>query len=142
MPGFTPSPKRFRVWCSDEGHPDGRMFLPEDAPSFFLNMSGDLIKSGKRDGWDTLPLVRARIGHSGIRIMQSTGLKDLEGAEVFEGDVLAFDVLGQEVRGYVQWSDTCALWQVIERIVGHELWRVALRGRVVGNVFENPDLIQ
>ncbi len=79
-----------------------------------------------------------------VELMQFTGFKDINGKEIFEGDILrsrwtvdgsdeeGFDYYFCELngqrwlhkKGYTDWSD----------ILGHE--------EVIGNIYENPELLE
>ena len=71
--------------------------------------------------------------------MQSTGLTDKTGREIFEGDIL--DPCDGEDCTSVCWNATLAQWYVDYE---GQLWEqldVAYHGIVVGNIYENPELL-
>lgn len=87
-------------------------------------------------------------------LMQSTGLFDKNGVEIFEGDVVRYtwdtpsDVnateKGNKVRiSKVFWSDWRASWAVGKKFCNTDLFRYARNGKtveIIGNIYENPDL--
>ena len=86
--------------------------------------------------------------HSSLILMQYTGLKDKNGKEIFEGDILEFKIYdfnlnrnGWTVRGQVKFA--CGQF-VAFNIEG--LCEVLAHGtshmEVIGNIHENPELLE
>ena len=80
-----------------------------------------------------------------IELMQSTGLVDENGEEIFEGDVLlTYD--GELAKVY--WDDVLAGWFVDFIYKTAELSEVAdLQSsrsicKIIGNIYENPELLE
>lgn len=76
---------------------------------------------------------------SPIVLMQYTGLKDKNGTEIYEGDVLA-------AQGQVIWNDEEHQWSAIDlnwndRREWHELEYLTSPFEVIGNIYENPELV-
>ena len=83
-------------------------------------------------------------------ICQCTGLKDEDGKKIFEGDIVGYiDCTSTEngysehyCRGRVAWGEETASFQVTERLSA-ESYEVLDRGcNVLGNIFDNPDLME
>ena len=80
-----------------------------------------------------------------IELMQSTGLKDKNGKEIFEGDVV--DYKGR--KAIIKWHGSYAsfiyrfLDELQERVSEwHPLYLAYLKCEVIGNIYENPELLE
>ena len=96
------------------------------------------------------------INHDDLEIMQYTGLKDKNGKEIYEGDILqfsdkwewyryqySFSKTREEIEqlpygcGVVTWNDRDGAW---EHIGGTSDLHQYLE--IIGNIYENPELIE
>lgn len=89
-----------------------------------------------------------------IELMQSTGLKDKNGVEIFEGDI----IVGQqhlttdlstpfEIKGLVKYSERNTMFYLDEKSVGHDKFMHSLGSsiyqyEIIGNIYENPELLE
>ena len=76
-------------------------------------------------------------------IMQSTGIKDKNGKEVFEGDIvkMAKDVYSEPTY-YEVVRHHGGAYRLESKQHGCELWLRHTDCEVVGNVYENPELLE
>jgi uncharacterized phage protein (TIGR01671 family) len=81
---------------------------------------------------------------NGVVLMQYTGLRDKNGREIYEGDILRVD--WNDARylvhniGPVIWDDDNACWQLGEGGSPKSDSRQCME--VIGNIYENPELLQ
>ena len=78
-----------------------------------------------------------------IKLMQSTGLKDKNGKEIFEGDIV--DYKGR--KALVSWHGSYAsfIYRFVDELQKRNaewnpLYLAYIRCEVIGNIYENPEL--
>lgn len=81
-------------------------------------------------------------GADEIELMQSTGLKDKNGQEIFEGDVLGTkDGL---LNGIIEYREDLGMFvnSLIRYNNFERLCNVASDREILGNIYENPELLE
>lgn len=84
-----------------------------------------------------------------FELMQSTGLKDKNGVEIYEGDIVKVtnhpfqkkeDSAGIEIDGdyLIGWSDHNLTWLAGDLL----LYQLKPYIEVIGNIYENPELLE
>lgn len=84
-----------------------------------------------------------------VILMQSTGLKDKNGVEIYEGDIVKVtnhpfqkkeDSAGIEIDGdyLIGWSDHNLTWLAGDLL----LYQLKPYIEVIGNIYENPELLE
>ena len=141
---------KFRAWVKPgvlSNHPDG---VVADAKPDFLGMEC-LVK---RDDLKGKKCFTEIFDFEDIEFMQSTGLKDKNGVEIFDDDI----VVGQqhlttdlstpfEIKGLVKYSERNTMFYLDEKSVGHDKFMHSLGSsiyqyEVIGNIYENPELLE
>ena len=89
---------------------------------------------------DTCPICHYPIGKQSLQFLnkikykdQFTGLKDKNGKEIYEGDIVKSGILTGEVyQQYGYWTATS---------IGQSLWSQKSI-EIIGNIYENPELLK
>ncbi|HEM6286412.1 TPA: hypothetical protein U2C81_002329, partial [Streptococcus suis] len=114
---------KFRVWFSSEMYDKPVVYHGE----FYLDWRD--FEDGRT--------------YDGAVLMQSTGLFDVNGKEIFEGDVvkLKYTVLS-DYEFFKVTRFRGGSWRIDNRQRGSELWLRNEDCEVIGNIYENPELVE
>ncbi len=74
-----------------------------------------------------------------IELMQFTSLKDKNGKEIYEGDILDVDMFGYTIKSEVEWCPG-GFWG-IEHSDSKRTIPVR-KSEIIGNIYENPELLK
>ena len=116
---------------------------------------GDLVldlRSGKIYAGD-IGLVESTIDVTDqIELMQSTGMKDKNGVEIFEGDVVQAEqylttTIPVRINGIVKYSNRYTMFYLDNGSERHDLYMQSLGGsiynfEIIGNIYENSELLE
>lgn len=73
-----------------------------------------------------------------VEIMQSTGLKDNDGIEFYEKDIVRN--IDSEELGVVEYDE--GQFRVSYNGVSEQLWEIDKDLQIIGNIYENPELLE
>lgn len=77
-----------------------------------------------------------RLNINRYELVQYTSLKDKHGKEIYEGDIIKY-LNGQNM--FVQWNEEEAMFCID---IGYWFYRCAKHSEVIGNIHENPELLE
>ena len=129
---------KFRAW-------DKR--FSEFVEDFFVSEDGKIYKKSTNTGYG---IAISRETSDKVILMQSTGLKDKNGKEIFEGDIITngpdvmcmkrHNTLGfyVEKKGKVEFIADCAILEEFEE----DAKEIADSLEIIGNIYENPELLE
>ena len=127
---------KYRAWDSVE-----KKFVEH----FFITDNG-LICNMEKPTSDSKLLIP--IEKSELILMQSTGLKDKNGKEIFEGDILACETDDEVINVNVFWDEEHALFMFKSKKYNErELLAELVEDNtypfeIIGNIYENPELLE
>lgn len=95
-------------------------------------------KEGKR----MIPSCSSMLNNGFFNLMQYTGLKDKNGKEIYEGDIICqFKGSEYETHYIVRWRDDHAgFWLYFKNEPHLDLNHYREKLEVIGNIYENPEL--
>ena len=102
-----------------------------------------------RNGYTSVPLkFEDKRNGEDVILMQSTGLVDKNGKEIFEGDILAFETDDEVINVKIFWDEKHALFMFGSEKYNEEEPLAELVEantypfEIIGNVYENPELLE
>ena len=130
---------KFRIYFEDE-----EPFMSEPITLEDL-LHEDWIEFQNEDNTLSLPLKDFRFFYErnkNYKIMQYTGLKDKNGVEIYEGDIVKIKCYDKNFIGKVVFNTAHLEYQLIDKDNFYsEIWD-KLEPEVIGNIYDNPELLE
>lgn len=125
-------------------------FRAYDNSSLTRMYQPDEVMVGNGDIWiiDEDSVAGEWIVNNDIHLMQSTGLLDKNGKEIFEGDILAFETNDEVINVKIFWDEKHALFMFRSEKYNEEEPLAELVEantypfEIIGNIYENPELLE
>ena len=132
---------KFRAW-------DGNFMRYSD------DGGGDYETEWYGTPWNFLSGAIQKLSEDGWNLMQYTGLEDKNRQEIYEGDILCGHLYGEDKTEVVEWDASyegdshpySGFLVMLDSLFDDDLSnpdpRPIIDGEVIGNIYENPDLIK
>jgi uncharacterized phage protein (TIGR01671 family) len=129
---------KFRVW-----HPEWKVIFPVISVCFPFQSDKHKFDStiGYIQAIDEEGCVAEIDWSENPVLMQYTGLKDKNGREIYEGDIIILFNDTDEKFG-VYWSEDDAQYELDSNGSGLGDWFNKKDRKIIGNIFENPNLLK
>jgi len=98
-----------------------------------IGMFGELVVTSFHDS------AYSDSGCPNLTLMQSIGIKDKSGVEIYEGDIYKQLWRDEEIIGQIVYGDMARFW--IEMSAAVSVGEIKINGEVIGNIHENANLI-
>ncbi len=113
-----------------------RAYSPSEDKMYYFDLS-TYMKVNEAEQEDLCSSEAAMNG-----LMQFTGLKDKNGKEIYEGDILKESEHGIfEVVWDLKWAKFKLDHTRVGSTIQYPEWNRGIRMEIIGNIYENPDLL-
>ena len=124
---------KFRVWIKDEK----RYYDESDEESYMIVPNGNVTYTSEAYEEDGVWFNDTTSATNDVIVEQYTGLKDKNGTEIYEGDILESTWNGN--KAVVVWNNVEGEWEHYADFNTHSKYSGSV---VIGNIHENPELLE
>ena len=123
---------KFRVWIKDEE----RYYDESDEESYMIVPNGNVTYTSESYEEDGVWFNDTTSATNDVVVEQYTGLKDRNGKEIYEGDIIESTWNGDKAE--VVWNDVEGEWEHYADFNTHSKYSGSV---VIGNIHESPELL-
>ena len=119
---------KFRAWLRYEKEMSEVLVLDNQEEKVFV------VRKDGAAGWRMF---------AEVELVQYTGLKDKNGIEIYEGDILFHPLQGKR-KVFYPYSETVASYGLrnVDNGMGSTLQNAHRVWEIIGNIYENPELVK
>ena len=121
---------KFRAWNSYRKIMSDYVSAIQNGDTQGTPSSVNVIVNRKNETWD--------IENDDVERLQFTGLKDVKGKDIYEGDILE----NRKYRSIVKFASGKFIADVVGTINRFDLIGETHGSKAIGNVYENPELLK
>lgn len=127
---------KFRAWAEDWNTHKYQMFYDVQCAYDTVSNKGNVMP---HDQWTNFSEL---LDEKGTTVMQFTGLLDRNGKEIYEGDILSYEFKNPKAN-YIQemeWEE--AITECCQSSANGYVSKNVENARIIGNLYENPELLK
>lgn len=134
---------KFRAWLKPRWEDD------KDANKMYYNIQNSYDTLGDVKPYDPMNEFSSWFDDDVAIVEQYTGLKDKNGKEIYEGDILKENIevgdddIDGEYRYQVVWDEETLCWSLSPNYgaIHKDLWETNQSREIIGNIHETPELL-
>lgn len=134
---------KFRAWLKPRWEDD------EEANKMYYDIQNSYDTLGNVKPYDPMNSFDQWLDDEVAIVEQYTGLKDRNGKEIYEGDIVREDIevgdddIDGEYIYQVVWDEETLCWSLSPNYwaIHNDLWELNSSCRVIGNIHQNPELV-
>jgi len=121
---------KFRVW-----NKENKKMINLNKTPFAITYNGNLLICENQISGDFV-----YVDNKDYEVMFYSGLKDKNGKEIYEGDIVKINIDGMEEIGLIVFSNSCFMVKVFK--LGYNSGFFSRNTEVIGNRYEHPELLK
>lgn len=132
---------KFRAWNRIESRMETVNFIKWNKAQY-AQISTRFYDKQKGKNIDDWHVYGHEDGGDNVILMQYTGLKDKNGKEIYEGDIVVGYFNCKKIIGWIFYGSDATFFIQREGLYGIGLNNVEDWAEIIGNIYENPELLK